>query len=300
MVSESKHALIPEDAGHGYGLFSARYGNIYTTRQLRELVQQAAGLRDPVFEFVRRPDGRWCDALRPRAFPDGFSSEADALADRKYHLRRVLDALSSCSVFVFTLGLTESWRNKVRDYGYGICPGVVAGNFDSSVHEFKNMTFGECVADLTTSAEIIKTLNNSVKILLTVSPVMLVATAESRGVLQSSIASKSILRAAADEASRTLPYVDYFPSYEMISGPQSRGVFYHDDLREVKEEGVQFVMDLFFKSRISDYDPQAGRVNPQPQTARAIQVVETLKTLQAECDEACLDKLSSEPQTSGT
>src|SRR5258708_6063380 len=36
VLAEDRHPLlIPEDAGHGYGLFSARYGNLYNTRQLR-------------------------------------------------------------------------------------------------------------------------------------------------------------------------------------------------------------------------------------------------------------------------
>ena len=290
LVGEQRHPMVPEGAGHGYGVFSARYGNLYTTRQLRELVQQATGLREPIFEFVQRPDGRWCDALRPRAVPDGFSSEADAMADRRYHLRRVRSVLSSCTVFVFTLGLTESWINKVAGYSYGICPGVIAGTFDPSVHEFKNMSFGECLDDLNTTFDIVHGINKNVKILLTVSPVMLVATAERRGVLQSSIASKSILRAAADECTRTLSYADYFPSYEIITGPQARGAYYEGNMREVGEEGVQFVMNMFFKSRIAKQATPTNNIKITNSEPAAVNTLDIIRSLQSDCDEAYLDK----------
>ncbi|MEZ4433235.1 MAG: hypothetical protein R3F65_12570 [bacterium] len=35
-------------ARFGYGLYSARHGNIYTARQLRQIAEQALGVRDPV------------------------------------------------------------------------------------------------------------------------------------------------------------------------------------------------------------------------------------------------------------
>lgn len=285
LVSETRHPIIHEANAHGYGIFSARYGNLYTTRQLRELVQQAVGLQETVFEFVQRPDMRWCDALRPRAVPDGFSSEPEAAADRRYHLRRVRDALSSCTVFVFTLGLTESWTNRLYGHNYGICPGVIAGKFDPSIHEFHNLTLGECADDLNSTFEILRGINKEIKILLTVSPVMLVATAEKRGVLQSSIASKSILRAAADECVRALSYVDYFPSYEMITGPQARGIYFAEDLREVKEEGVQFVMNMFFKSRISDQPIPTKKEQATPE----VNMLDLMQSHQSDCDEAYLD-----------
>lgn len=289
LIAEDRHPLVPKDAGHGYGVFSARYGNLYTTRQLRELVQQAAGVTAPVFEFVQRPDGRWVDALRPRAVPDGFSSEADARADRIFHLGRVRALLQSCTVFVFTLGLTESWQNQRDGQSYGVCPGVVAGTFDPEIHAFHNLSYVECLEDLYTTFDILRALNSSIRILLTVSPVMLVATAEARGVVQSSVASKSLLRAVADQCVRDWPNVDYFPSYEIIAGPQSRGAFYDGDLREVREDGVQFVMNMFFKSRVAGGAPVTAAAPSPASDAPEPWSVEAMKRFQADCDEAFLD-----------
>jgi hypothetical protein len=288
MLAEDRHPLlIPEDAGHGYGVFSARYGNLYNTRQLKELLDQAFGLRPPIFELCRRADGQWIDMLRPRAVPDGFSSEVDARTDRIFHLGRVRRLIESSSVLVFTLGLTEAWRNHRADYTYGICPGVVGGAFDSKFHEFVNFDYDACRADLFAALEIAHSANPNLRVLLTVSPVMLVATAEERGVLQSSIASKSILRAVADCCARSLAFVDYFPSFEIIAGPPARGCFFDAGGRDVSTAGVDLVMDVFFSSR---FDEDARSPSDKPPKFDAEVTRQAIReAFAADCDEVMLD-----------
>jgi hypothetical protein len=288
LLAEQQHPLVPDNAGHGYGLFSGRYGNLYNIRQLRELFEQALGVRAPIFEFCRNADGRWIDMLRPRAVPDGFTSEGDARADRLYHLARVKYLLESCSVFVFTLGLTEAWRNHRDGYSYGICPGVAAGTFDAASHEFVNFDYDACRADLRTALELAWSCNRDLKVLLTVSPVMLVATAETRGVVQSSIASKSILRAVADDCVRHFPLVDYFPSFEIITGPATRGRFFDASGRDVLPEGVELVMDVFFQSRVIG---TARAPSVEATDWRALRQ-EVQSAMDVECDEILLDRQS--------
>lgn len=286
LLAEARHPLVPETAGHGYGVFSGRYGNIYNTRQLRELFEQALGVRPPVFEFCRHADGRWIDMLRPRAVPDGFSSETDAKTDRLYHLRRVKHLLESCTTLVFTMGLTETWRNRRDGYSYGICPGVVAGAFDPEIHEFVNFDYEACRADLRAALELAWSCNAALKVLLTVSPVMLVATAEARGVVQSSMASKSILRAVADDCARQLALVDYFPSFEIIVGPPTRGRFFDASGRDVTREGVDLVMNVFFQSRV------VGTARAPAADAKDWQALQrqVQAAMDVECDEILLDQ----------
>ena len=83
------------------------------------------------------------------------------------------------------------------------------------------------------------------RVLLTVSPVPLVATYEPRHVLVSTTYSKSVLRVAAQAALDQLPYVDYFPSYEIISTASTSRNYYRDDLREVTDMGVAHAMRCF-------------------------------------------------------
>jgi hypothetical protein len=289
LVGEQRHPLIPEASEHGYGLFSARYGNIYTVRQLLELLEQAFGIRPTIYDTAQRKDGRWVDVLRPRAVPMGFASEEQACADRDYHLHAVRQLLKDMDVFVFTLGLTETWINVDHNYCYPVVPGAIAGDFSPQSHVFKNLSFTETVDDLRKVIEIITGINSTVRILFTVSPVGLVATAEPRSVIVSTSASKSILRAAVDEVIRGQAEIDYFPSYEIITSPYSEGRFWAEGLRDVTEKGVATVMEIFFNSRMPAL---SQHVLPQPESTPSID--EKLErqfeeALTKECDEMFLD-----------
>jgi len=289
LVAEDRHPLVPADREHGFGIFSARYGNIYTVRHLRELIDQALGLRGTIREFARRQDGRWIDMLRPRAIPMGFGNPDHAHADRQYHLHAVRQMIEELDVFVFTLGLTEAWENVRQSYCYPVVPGAIAGEFSPDQHRFINYSFGEVVADLRHVIELIGSVNRDARILFTVSPVGLVATAEGRNVMVSTSASKSILRAAVDEVVREHPAADYFPSFEIITGPYGRGRYWADGCREVTSRGVEVVMEVFVQSRL----PALGKspmerpvTAPAGNSALDSQLQAALGT---ECDELFLD-----------
>jgi hypothetical protein len=289
LLAEDRHPLIPPESGHGYGAFSARFGNIYTVRHLRELVEQALGLRGPITEFAPRPDGRWVDMLRPRAVPMGFAGPGHALEDRRFHLLAVRRMLEQLEVLVFTLGLTEAWENVEHGYCYPVVPGAVAGEYAAQAHRFVNYGFDEVLADLRRVVGLLGGLNREARVLLTVSPVGLAATAEPRNVMVSSSASKSILRAAVDQVVREHPAVDYFPSYEIITGPYARGRYWAEGARDVTQQGVDVVMDAFVRSRM----PQLAGAAPPAQAAAGEASDDAAKraqaALEAECDELFLD-----------
>jgi hypothetical protein len=100
---------------YGYGLYSARFGNIYTPRQLLQLAEEAVSENPTLIAWEK--DGRFYDALRPLVEPYGLPSSEHVLWHRKYHLKQVLKMLMSMDVFIFTLGLTETWI----DTGSGKC-----------------------------------------------------------------------------------------------------------------------------------------------------------------------------------
>jgi len=55
-----------------YSMYSCRYGNLYTTAQLLQLIDRAYGRFTPQLDFWNRPeDGRFVDPFRPRIEPDG-------------------------------------------------------------------------------------------------------------------------------------------------------------------------------------------------------------------------------------
>jgi hypothetical protein len=236
----------------GYGLFSARYGNIYTSRQLVQLFDRAYGTFTPIEDCWKDSSGRFFDPFRPNVQPSGFSSEKELREDRIQHLAAVRNMFENLDVFVFTLGLTETWISAEDNAAFPLCPGVVAGSFDPERYHFLNLTVDEVVADMMEFMQRLLSVNNKARVVLTVSPVPLMATAENQHVLVSTTLSKSILRIAADIIQHRYPEVAYFPSYEIITGSFSRGRYFGPDLRSVTEDGVQHVMNLFLRHATSD------------------------------------------------
>jgi len=232
-------------AEHGYGIYSARYGNIYYTRQLAQLVREAIGDRVPE-EVVWEREGRYYDALRPTIFPGGHANPELVLRHRKVHLRAVLELLKQANVFVFTMGLTEGWVSKTDGTVYPTAPGTVAGSFDAEKYEFKNFNYTEVVRDFLEFRILARRINPRIKFILTVSPVPLAATATGDHVLTATTYSKAVLRAAAGEIIRRCQDVDYFPSYEVISASYVENSPFDKTGRNVKPEAVEKVMNYFF------------------------------------------------------
>ena len=233
-----------EAARFGYGLFSARYGNIHTVRQFCQLLADARErAADPAVVWQR--GGRFFDALRPSVEPVGLAGIDEVLAHRRHHLGRVQAMIESAGLVVFTLGLTETWVDADSGRVYPTAPGVIADPPAGARIEFHSHTVSEVVADLGALMAALRAANPGVRLLLTVSPVPLTATASGAHVLQASVASKAILRAAVADFVGTEPAADYFPSYEIVTNPAARGRFFAPNLRSVTAAGVASVMQTF-------------------------------------------------------
>jgi hypothetical protein len=227
-----------------YGLFSARYGNVYTVRQALQLFDRAFGRFEPLATAWQRGE-HWVDPFRPQVEPEGFASAAEVAAARGAHLACVRALFETSEWLVFTLGLTEAWLDRRDGAVFPLAPGVSGGSFDANEHGFVNFGIDDVRRDLDALIERVHDVNPGCRWVLTVSPVPLIATAEPRHVWVSTTASKAVLRVAADEAERRFDHVHYFPSYEVITSPAAGGRYYADDLRQVTETGVQHVMRLF-------------------------------------------------------
>jgi hypothetical protein len=229
-----------------YGIFSARTGNIYTTGLLEQWTSWAIGAVVQPQE-VWEKDGRFFDPFRPRVEKDGFESVAELRASRDEAIAAFKVCIEKAKYFVFTLGLTESWVNEPGQYEYPMCPGTAAGDFDPDIHKFINQDFSTILQSLASSMTRMMKVNPGLKFLLTVSPVPLTATMSDKHVLVATMHSKSILRAVAGQLAANRSNVDYFPSYEIVSSPAFRGVFFEPNQRDVNYSGVDFVMNTFFE-----------------------------------------------------
>lgn len=240
-------SMPPEVARRwGYGLYSGRYGNIYTNRQLRELLEEIARGQDPDPRLVwQRPDGRHVDALRPTVEPEGMDTPAEVLLNRAWHLERVAQVLRRTDVLIFTLGLTEAWEDGATDRILPVCPGVVAGNFDPSRHRFRNQRMAEVLADLHAIHALLQRFRSGMRLILTVSPVPLTATASGEHVMTATAWSKAVLRAAVGEFVADVEDADYFPSFELATQPAAGGPWFEGNWRDITAEGVARIMTVF-------------------------------------------------------
>ena len=244
---EQAHPLLPpqEAASHGYGTFSCRYGNIYTTRQLLQLVKEALGITPQVNQVAQAAAGHYLDLLRPAIVASGFESVDEAVADRAWHLQCVARMLADCDVFIFTLGLTETWVDAASGQVFGSHPSVVTQRASPLALQAINLDYIACYNDLVEVFNLVRGINAKVRFILTVSPVALAATHQPQNVLVATSYSKAVLRAVAGRFAEMLPSVDYFPSFEVFNLAQSFGQFLSEDLRDVSLRGVQVAMENF-------------------------------------------------------
>jgi GSCFA family len=292
MLMETPAGGLPGDGEkRGFQDFSARYGNIYTARQLVQLFDRAFGFYTPLDSHWEIQGNRFCDPFRPRIEPDGFPSIEALEEDRERHLAAVREMFKQLDVMVFTLGLTECWVSRLDGAAYPLAPGVAGGRFDPARYEFKNFGVDEVVADLQSFLQRLRLVNPKAKLLLTVSPVPLAATYEPQHVLISTTLSKSVLRVAAEVVSVSCRDVYYFPSFEIITGNYNRGRYFGPDLRAVTEEGVDHVMSVFMRHLTEGGDSSTtpgDRTDEKP--AADDSTNEMMALAEADCDEELLER----------
>lgn len=299
-VVEDGHPIATQEMRdrYNYGVFSARYGNIYTSRQLVQLFQRANGEYEAKTDFWRSPKvAGFIDPQRPTIQPDGFSSREELRADRAQHLRLVREMFETLDVFVFTLGLTEMWFDRADGMALPVCPGVSGGEYDAATTGFRNLSASEIVNDMVEVFERLFAMNGKAKAILTVSPVPLAATALPRHVLTSTTYSKAVLRVAAEEICARFPNVAYFPSYEIVTGAFSRGRYFADDLRSVTEEGVEHVMRLVLAHATEmGAGTPAAAPPPKQEDVQAAHAREMANVVQALCDEEMIERSMAEAE----
>lgn len=275
----------------GYGLFSARYGNIYSTRQLLQLIRRAYGSFTPL-ETAWPVEGGFIDPFRPN-IGETFASVAALEAARQDHLAQVRRMFETLDVFVFTLGLTEGWVDRRDGAAYPVTLGAVTKQADPAHFAFQNLDYPAVKADLVAFLGELFAVNPKAQVVLTVSPVPLIATYGADDVLSATTYSKSVLRAAAGDVAALFDAVQYFPSYEIITGGFNRGAYFEDDLRGIRPEGVDHVMRVFRERLVTGAVAAAA---PEPtvaadkSAARDAIADEIARQMSVVCDEELLVK----------
>ena len=280
--AEPAPSLLPPDqaARFGFGIYAARFGNIYTPRQLRHLLAEALAPSPPP-PLIWTRGARFFDALRPTIEPDGFDSPQEIALHRAAHLAALRRGLATTSLFILTLGLTEAWQDIGSGRVLPICPGVIAGVYDPAATRFLHLRYSDILADLAAIRSDLQRLNPKMRLLLTLSPVPLRATASGEHVLCANAASKASLRAAAGDFAADHADVDYFPAYELITTPRDISANFLPNLRQVQPQAVARVMAAFLSAYgLAQAPPRPPRRETAPDPAAPEDLI---------CEEALLE-----------
>lgn len=240
---------LPQELHQTYGFssYSARYGNIYSMRQMMQLAQEAAGIWEPV-DYIWLKGNRYIDAIRPNVEPDGLRTAEEVKEQRKFHVSRVKQMFEQMDVLIFTLGLTEMWIHSGSGTVYPTAPGAIGGQYDEDSYKFQNASHSSIIHDFDLFYESVLKIRGGqhFRVIFTVSPVPLTASGSGKHVLVATNYSKAVLRSVAGQLSETRKRIDYFPSYEIVTNPRLHSSGFSENLRSVRHEVVDIVMDAFF------------------------------------------------------
>jgi hypothetical protein len=187
------------------------------------------------------------------------------LLDRRAQIAALYRELLRADVVVITLGLVECWWDRAHRCYLNKAPSKAFVSREPERFEFHQMDVPSVHARMSRAIGLLREVTKA-RILLTVSPVPVEATFMPQNIVMSNSYSKSVLRVAAEMLVREHGNVDYFPSYEIVTGPQTGARFYAEDLREVTPEGVAYVMALFRRHCLTGA-PEAAAAPPPPARA---------------------------------
>lgn len=265
---------------------SFAFGNLYTPRCLLQWFDIAETESSFDKSSAVYYDGeKYYDLLRPNFNPTGFDSEASLFDARIKAATEMVETIAVTDVLIFTLGLTEAWKD-CSDVFYPSCPGIISGVFDDSRYSFHNFSYEEIRTDLEIIATRLKAINPDIKIILTVSPVPLTATATDKHIMVANQHSKSILRTVAGFLCDNRADFHYFPSYEIITVPNSGDFRFESNLRSVTPKAVNYVM-RHFGSVLGAQTESTQAQDPQPK----IEVISSDND-EVVCDEEMLEAAS--------
>jgi len=258
-------AVRLRELGLGYAVaepgaepLSARYGNVYTSRQFAQLLERALGRLDPLERAWETADG-FVDPFRPGIAAGVFASVAELEADRRAHLAAVSRLFASVDVFLFTLGLTEVWTDRRDGAAFPACPGRGRGVFDPDRHVLVNLGVDAVQADLERFLALFGEINPRGKLILSVSPVPVAATMTPTHVVRASVHAKSVLKVAAEEVAARHPHVDYFASYDTVVQNLGGEQLFSGDGRHPTDELAERVVRFF----VADYYGGAVAATPE-------------------------------------
>lgn len=175
-----------------------------------------------------------------------------AIANRR-RIAAATAELRNADVVFLTLGLTETWLDNETGLAMNSHPGATWLRRLQDRFTFIDFGFDATLRELTSTIELIRRMCNSeMRFILTISPVPLGVTFKPIDIVVANSGSKALLRTVAEELYRTYDYVDYFPSYELVTHSPRNKAWLEDQLH-VSRQAVDGVVQTFIDSYYGQY-----------------------------------------------
>ncbi len=174
-----------------------------------------------------------------------------ARARRLYLESDYFARIAEADVLLVTLGLVEAWRDEVLGLWLNAAPPFHAVRREPERYVLHVTGVAENLAALERMRALLHSANPNARLIVTVSPVPMSVTFSGADVFVANSLSKSVLRAAAHAFSVAHEDVDYFPSFEMVTGC-SRPFAYGPDCVHVRHRVVEHVIGMFVDLYLPD------------------------------------------------
>lgn len=216
--------------------------NKYSVRSMaHELKRVLLNESYPDEGLIELAPGQWFD---PHASGLKLQDKETALANRK-RLTAATARIKDARICFFTLGLTETWLDAETGIAMNMHPGPTWLARMPERFRFIDYGYEATLNDMLETLALIRaTCHPEMRFIVTVSPVPLGATFKDADVIVANSASKSVLRAVAEELYRRFDFVDYFPSYEIVLN-SPRAIAFQEDQLHVARDMVATVMETF-------------------------------------------------------
>ena len=164
---------------------------------------------------------------------------------RRQKLREYFVGAFNADLVIVTLGLTETWFDRVTRLALAEVPSPRLLKQYPERFGCKLLSCSECESILKSMHTLMRKYGRpDLKMIITVSPVALARTFSGQDIIVANMMSKSTLRSAAGAFAAATDGVDYFPSYEaaMVSNPKH---VWMPDRRNVSDFIVEQIIDEF-------------------------------------------------------
>lgn len=243
-------SFMVEDGLYERTGIGARNGaiNAYTSHAMRDIIHLPEWDNPLERGALQVDDDLWSDMLVTGL---RFLSTSELYSVRR-RLSDTYRTLRKADAVFITLGYTETWFDNLDGVFVNKSP---ANHRSTRKHADRYKFMNADVVGVRSALEdmvahIRALTNDRAKIILTVSPVPLAGTFTHRDVVVANQYSKATLHSAAIAMTDAHDFIDYFPSYEMVTMCRSGEVWEHDGVH-VKTAFVKQIMQRFMAAYLA-------------------------------------------------